>query len=549
MKKRTIIAIIITIITIIATNKYWFVIRPLPVNFDILGHGTCNIEVQLNKKDNDEFKKVKSESVYINLDEKKHADVLVNRAKYPKRIKLILSNLSTNEPITISNIQFRDGRFTLENIEKFKVDGAKVVSKDNKLILIPNNDGINVITLTYPDTLHIKARMDFDFLVFGIILILVYLLAYKLSNYVAEFNTIKGKSRVEVIFLTVFFVFLLIPMLHMNKEDISPQENRTLAKWKPLITEDNTINFEFGKNFNEWFNDRFNLRQFFLNTNDLKLVLSRNWITKDVMKGSNDWLFLGWKESRDSYTNSIMFTDEELASIDNYLNSINNYCKIHNKHFYFIIAPDKSKIYPEYYPQSIKKLSDVSRTKQLIDYVKSHSNVKVVYPKDRLISQKGKHLLYWKNDTHWNLLGAYYGYSELMNMIVKDYNKIPVYKISNYTTENHTGDLYNMSPAILRRMDSTSYTIPKIDDSYRCEQPKEPRGIVACSNSTSKVNLLMFRDSFSTSLIPYLSYTFGQSRYVWKYDVNPNVMDNADIIILEVVERTIPALVGKKMER
>ena len=59
----------------------------------------------------------------------------------------------------------------------------------------------------------------------------------------------------------------------------------------------------------------------------------------------------------------------------------------------------------------------------------------------------------------------------------------------------------------------------------------------------------MFRDSFSTSLIPYLSYTFGQSRYIWKYDVNPNAMDNADIIILEVVERTIPALVGKKMER
>ena len=55
MKKRTVIAIIITIITIIATNKYWFVIRPMSVNFDIFGHGACNIEVQLNNKDDDEF--------------------------------------------------------------------------------------------------------------------------------------------------------------------------------------------------------------------------------------------------------------------------------------------------------------------------------------------------------------------------------------------------------------------------------------------------------------------------------------------------------------
>ena len=42
----------------------------MSVNFDILGHGACNIEVQLNNKDDDEFKKVKSKSIYINLDEK-----------------------------------------------------------------------------------------------------------------------------------------------------------------------------------------------------------------------------------------------------------------------------------------------------------------------------------------------------------------------------------------------------------------------------------------------------------------------------------------------
>ena len=36
IKKRTLIAIIITITTIIVTNKFWLVFRPMPVDFDIL---------------------------------------------------------------------------------------------------------------------------------------------------------------------------------------------------------------------------------------------------------------------------------------------------------------------------------------------------------------------------------------------------------------------------------------------------------------------------------------------------------------------------------
>ena len=427
MKKRNIIAIIITIITIIATVKYWFIIRPLPVNFDILGHGTCNIEVQLNKKDNDEFKKVKSESVYINLDEKKHADVLVNRAKYPKRIKLILSNLSTNEPITISNIQFRDGRFTLENIEKFKVDGASVVNKDNKLILTPNND---VITLIYPDTLHIRARMDFDFLVFGIILILVYLLAYKLSNYVAEFNTIKGKSRVEVIFLTVFFVFLLIPMIHMNKDDISPQENRTLAKWKPIIAENNTINFEFGNNFNEWFNDRFNLRQAFVNLRSYITMIVANKCEKGVFDNKTKTIYPKW---------SFGHIDIDIIKYNiKALYDFNNWCHKHNIKLYILIVPNKADIHTTRFDY----INDDYKHKAFVDYISEinyENEIKVIYPYSAMLNavNNGKQL-YFKTEHHWTDDGAFVGYNELMKMIVKDYPDVRVLNSNdfNYTYNN-----------------------------------------------------------------------------------------------------------------
>lgn len=546
IKKRVIIAIVITIAVVIFTNQYWLIFKPMSVDFDILGAGRYEIEVQLNKKDNNKFDKIKKDFIDINLEEANHASFNVQKSRFPKRIKIIISNIQNNNPIKISNITFRHGKFNIDDLSQFKTDFGKLKIKENSLIIYPQNNSI--ISLEYIKSLNVQTAIKFDFKIFVIILILTFLFTYKLSNYVADFKTIQGKSRIEITFLTVFFVFLFVPMSHINQEEISKDENRTLAQLQPLFNEDKELNIEFGKQFNEWFNDRFCLRQFFLDTYNLKLLLSRNFITKNVVKGTDNWLFLGWKVSIDSYTNNTLFTDDELARIDNYLNSVNRYCITHNKSFYFFIAPDKSKIYPEYYPKSIKKVSDTSKTTQLIDYIRKNSKVKVIYPKDRLISKKNNNLLYWKDDTHWNLLGAYYGYSELINFIKKDYPKLQKYKVQEYTIEKHTGDLYKMTPVILRKIDNTDYTIPKVDDSKLCKYSKKEQDDVKCYNAKSSINLLMYRDSFSTSLIPYLAHSFSKSVFIWKRDVNAKAIQNADIIILEIVERNLPHLVNKHLE-
>lgn len=544
MKKRTIIAIIITIITIIATNKYWFVIRPLPVNFDILGHGTCNIEVQLNKKDNNEFKKVKSESVYINLDEKKHADVLVNRAKYPKRIKLILSNLSTNEPITISNIQFRDGRFTLENIEKFKVDGAKVVSKDNKLILTPNND---VITLIYPDTLHIRARMDFDFLVFGIILILVYLLAYKLSNYVAEFNTIKGKSRVEVIFLIVFFVFLLIPMIHMNKDDISLQENRTIAKWKPLIAEDNTINFEFGNNFNEWFNDRFYLRDMMLlDYQKLLYILSSNYYIQNniAMNKKTNWMININLKNVDEYPQK-KFSNERLEEISENISMLQDFCNKNNIKPYIIIAPYKAEFCAKLaLPYLTHNLSMYDKTIQAIEYIKRKNGIQIIYPYEEIknLFDEQPERAYFKSDHHWTDESAYLGYTKLMQQVKHDFQNIHI------TKENEYNFIYSkqvrVEPAINKffigmtarnanirdeKILDTQYKyyIHKNSDNikFRYLKAKDKDEIkYFYNNNINAPKMYMYGDSFDLNLLPIVVNSFSDSQVLYTSQVRKNIL-------------------------
>ena len=47
----------------------------------------------------------------------------------------------------------------------------------------------------------------------------------------------------------------------------------------------------------------------------------------------------------------------------------------------------------------------------------------------------------------------------------------------------------------------------------------------------------MYRDSFATALMPFLSNTFEQVIYRWTHQISKSEIDNADIVIFETVER------------
>ena len=486
VRKRTIIAIIITIFVISLTNKAWLKFKPVYVDFDINSKGKCNIEVQLDKKDNDKFKKTKISNKTLNLDEAKHAKFTIKKIKFPKRLRIIIFIYDELNPIIIKNIQLNNN-VKIDNPDKFKVEGADVSTTDKGLILIPKD---NVIVLTYPYTLNIKAENDFQFSLFIILIVLTFLLSYKLTNCMAEFNTLYEKSKIDIVFVSIFFVFLFIPMSNIDiKSQISEQENRTLAKLYPLILEDVNINYKFPKEFENWFNDRFYLRNFFIDVHDSKFRINKNWRTKDVIKGKDNWFFLAWEESISSYTNQNLFTQEELKELAVYLNNVDNFCRRNNKHFYFIIAPDKARIYPEYYPEDIKPLNaELSLSNQITDYLNKNTKVNVIYLKDTLIAHKGKDIIYFKQDTHWNELGAYLGYLKIMEVIKKDYKKINIYIPPNYISKNNAGDLYNMTPKNLIKKDNTLYKVPYTNNDYMCKYNYK---LINCYNKNSDINMIL----------------------------------------------------------
>ena len=420
---------------------------------------------------------------------------------------------------------------------------------DGVLTLISNQQDPYII---YKKELNLSEGREIDWCLFIISLAFSIFVSSVLVFYLSKFKILELRSRIEIVFLAVFFGLLLIPMSNISDAEKSIQENRMLAKF-PSLYVNGQLNKAYGTDFEKWFNDRFAGRNLLINLyNRINALFNDIMDAEKVFQGQDEWLFYKGGGSIDNFQNAVLFKDKDLKNIASYLQNINDWSEKNNKKFYFIIAPDKNKIYGEYFPKMRKKRPDSqSRANQLINYLQKHTDVKVLYLYDVLMNNKDKGLLYYKNDTHWNALGAYYGYQEIINLIRSDFNNIPEVEIEGYKKTPHLkGDLTMMYPEPLQKEDNTQYNVPQFTDRMLCN-PKQfaSRSLVTCENRDLLLRAVVFRDSFTNILIPYFGQSFRKAQYIWRYDVRAedvNFMQESDVILLIMVERSIVNLAGLK---
>lgn len=549
IKRRVLISIFLTITILILTRNAWFVFKPMPVSLGLDGNiGDVNISIVLNKRNNNKFHKVEKADKIVVLNKKETINFEVKDINFPKRLRIDFSNLKNENPIIINEVSFKNGKIKIKDFDKFSLQGGDLKIEKDKLAIYPKEENCQLL---YNKKLTFSSVFEIEVELFIIILVLSYLLNYKIANYIANFKTIESKSRIEIIFLTLFFVILFLPMVWIDSSEISQKENRMLAKWKPLLNEDFRVNYNFGRDVDNFFQDRFFLRDDLIKFYYNQFIINKNLRTKKVIKGKDNWLFHGVPSAISMYKRENLFSKENLEYVAKVLSDYDDYCKKNGKKFYFYIAPSKSMVYDEFYSELIKpnKQNTLSLANQLTDYLKENTNVKVIYPQEELKQNKDKGLLYWKTDTHWNEYGAYLGYQILMREINKDL-KLNELKISDFEEViEKTGDLNKNLPKGLRVKKFEKYKKPIVaDDKYYCQKTQDITDIQNCKGYLNNKSLLMFRDSFTINLIPYLASTFKKSKFIWQPSVDFNLMQEADIVVLEIVEVSLRHLIGKKVE-
>ena len=395
---------------------------------------------------------------------------------------------------------------------------------------------------------NISDRLFFSvFLV--IFFIFIYLITIKVFNFLYIDKKWKNYIKADLYFIFVICCILIVPILQINHEPISINENRTLALYKPLfekVSRKLKINYNFPKDFEKWFNDRFFSRTFLINLYNSKFLLKSEWTNDIAIKSKDNWLFCNRKKWLDNYQNIDLFTEKELKYVFEYFNTVNEYCKNNSKKFYLVIIPNKSRIYHEYMPSYLYKKPDTkSRTNQLIKYVKDKSDIKILYPYELLMQNKSQELLYYKTDTHWNDLGASLVYDEIIKTLQKDNFKIEAINYKNTAKyEEYIGDIIRRLPCILKYKDKHNYIKYDLPKDYK----ENILGLkIDTYNNTKKYNLYMNRDSFTIRLRPFISNTFKHVTYNKSYQVNLSEMKEADIVIFQIVERNLHVILEKEI--
>jgi alginate O-acetyltransferase complex protein AlgJ len=304
----------------------------------------------------------------------------------------------------------------------------------------------------------------------------------------------------------------------------------------------------FGNQFGKWFEDHFGLRSELIRWHG---IVHYFWMgvspSRNVLLGRDGWLFYTEDGGLPDYTNDQPFSDEELTDWRTMIAREAAWCRARGITYLFTFTPDKHAIYPEQFPPAVRQVSPVSRMDQV--FTAAADTGAMLDLRQRLVAIRGEERLYHVTDTHWNQRGAYHAYRQIIEAIGA---RLPA------VGPPHARDTFDASIRIgngmdLARMMGLSRMLTEEDLRL---QPKEgrkyvvvlPEGgfatggdplIITEVPGSTLPRMVMFRDSFTSSLAPYLSEHFSRVVYVWQnaFDAKLVEQEKPDVVLHQMVGR------------
>lgn len=225
----------------------------------------------------------------------------------------------------------------------------------------------------------------------------------------------------KVLIVIVFFAVLILPVLESDKIGgaLSPNENRWLAKFPPLFTENHNFSPEFKSGFEDWLNDNLDGRQKLIQLSkaiNYLLFGELGFSGYRVIKGPNGWLFYAPDPEIPYIVNSFIPNDSEKKHIKENFERIAAELEQSGTTLIVSMWPFKFDVYPEEVPSKLRLVSKYSATEAIDEELKNAHGFSYASPFVELVSNKSTFPTYSRayDIGHWNQYGAFIGYSSLM---------------------------------------------------------------------------------------------------------------------------------------
>lgn len=313
------------------------------------------------------------------------------------------------------------------------------------------------------------------------------------------------------------------------------KEQRRIRKHIKL--KDNSI-FSIPTAVDEYWKDNFGLRNTTIKlANSLSYHVFKKSPTDKVLKGKGDWLFYGNNASKYFYQRKDLFTKKTLRKLYSYYRRRLIKLKKKNIDYMLLITPSKASIYPEYYNDCFIQTDKKNRLEQFLSYVKKQKQKLPIYYLKRALRQikkQSKLPLYIKTDSHWNSIGAYFAYANIMKKLNNNYNynfspiKLNYFKQHVVTKKGGFGRMLG----VFNPPKSKIYLLKDRIEDKAFNAARNKRGKLrkktgdhtipliinrkeGQSNSIpiSQDTVLVYRNSFFKKILPFFSKHFSKSIY------------------------------------
>ena len=322
-------------------------------------------------------------------------------------------------------------------------------------------------------------------------------------------------------------------------------ENRDMAPF-PRLTLASAARYP--DDLSRWFDDHFGFRsvlvRWYGETRLFGLGVSPSTA---VVKGRGGWLFYGDDNAIEDYASADLMTEAATGNWHEAVTRANNWLQARHIAYVFTVTPDKHVLYPEEMPATLVPVGELTRTDQLLLALEDTGLAVDLRP--ALFAAKERDRIFQMTDTHWNDRGALPAYQQIITAVrVRVPSTPPAWTQDDF--EPVSRDIAGLDLAgmiglkrVLRETDLT--LVPRRPRRARVVEPAgaEPTAeegrLVTEIADPSLPRAVIFRDSFVSRLVPFLSEHFSRAVYVWQNDFDADLVlkERPDVVIQQIVGR------------
>lgn len=319
----------------------------------------------------------------------------------------------------------------------------------------------------------------------------------------------------SVLFLLVLFLGA-IAIWVLPDRTFSPEENRNLQQ-RPSPTVETILDGVFSTDFETYLSDQFPLRDFFIGVKALS--------ERAQLKQDNNGVYFG----KDGYLFEVLEAPDQ-SILDKNLSGFQLLPQAAGKPLSLLLIPSSAQSLPQLLPPFAPQY-DQQETLSFFEEGLSGENVDVISFFEAMANAQEQ--VYFKTDHHWNVRGAYLGYTALCESLgvdalpLSEFNLEEASRLFYGTLYSSAGDK-TISPDVLELNSwnkNPSIEMTVVDDGtvrdslFWTERLEEKdkytvfnggnHALVTTYNPDGNgKSLLLLKDSYAHALLPYLAATY-----------------------------------------